>query len=468
MSTNTDQQEQGERPEDPLAVKGEPTKGFFVYTLTKDIQLDRAIADLVDNCVDGAKRLRDGLAEVPGPTQSTDRYNGLFVRITVNKDQFCIEDNCGGIPIDVARRYAFKFGRDAGFIETANSVGQFGVGMKRALLKFGSKFLVQTHHGAEKYEIEVDVNKWLEQSGWDFRITRLENDDSPASPRGTKIVASNLYPAVSQTFSQNYFSEVMLRNRIRTAQQHFLRNGLTIQLNDVSIVSDDWQLKIGSGIEPHYERYDEDADSDAPIRVRIYAGLGESTHARAGWYVFCNGRCILEADQSLTTGWGEVAGADGVSVPRYHGQFSRFRGFVYLDCAKAEKLPWNSTKTDLDLESPVYRNLRTRLVKALRPIIDFLNALDSEKDLEPPDQLLSHAISSAATQALSSIPERKTFAFNANAVSKKGPPLINVAFKKTRKEVDELAVKLKTSSARDTGIAAFDFAYQRLVVEDDL
>ena len=113
MSTNQESQGQAEVAEDPYAVKGEPTKGFFVYTLTKDIQLDRAIADLVDNSVDGAKRLRDGNNPVPGPTDASQQYANLFVKINVGPKEFSIEDNCGGIPIDVARRYAFKFGRDA-------------------------------------------------------------------------------------------------------------------------------------------------------------------------------------------------------------------------------------------------------------------------------------------------------------------------------------------------------------------
>ena len=40
--------------------KAVPTKQFFVSMLTRDISLDDAILDLIDNCLDGALRLANG------------------------------------------------------------------------------------------------------------------------------------------------------------------------------------------------------------------------------------------------------------------------------------------------------------------------------------------------------------------------------------------------------------------------
>ena len=39
-------------------VNANPTKDFFIQMLTKDIKLERAIIDLIDNSIDGAKNLR--------------------------------------------------------------------------------------------------------------------------------------------------------------------------------------------------------------------------------------------------------------------------------------------------------------------------------------------------------------------------------------------------------------------------
>ena len=105
--------------ENSLAVEAEPTKEFFISMLVRDIQLIPAIVDLVDNSVDGAIRLR-GAASL----------DGLVVRLTVSENEFKIADNCGGIPLPIARTYAFRFGRAVGMAATPHSIGQFGVGMK--------------------------------------------------------------------------------------------------------------------------------------------------------------------------------------------------------------------------------------------------------------------------------------------------------------------------------------------------
>ena len=39
-------------------VDASPTKEFFIYMITRDIQTNAAIVELVDNAIDGAKRLR--------------------------------------------------------------------------------------------------------------------------------------------------------------------------------------------------------------------------------------------------------------------------------------------------------------------------------------------------------------------------------------------------------------------------
>src|ERR1700688_3958157 len=105
-------------------IDASPTKDFFISMLIKDIGTTRAIIDLVDNCVDGARRLRPN-----------GEYDGLRVDIETDDGHFEIRDNCGGVPVNLARNYAFRFGRPTEMAATPHSVGQFGVGMKRALFK---------------------------------------------------------------------------------------------------------------------------------------------------------------------------------------------------------------------------------------------------------------------------------------------------------------------------------------------
>ena len=43
--------------------------------------------------------------------QRDGNYTGLWVRIEINSERLIVKDNCGGIPVDIARNYAFRFGR---------------------------------------------------------------------------------------------------------------------------------------------------------------------------------------------------------------------------------------------------------------------------------------------------------------------------------------------------------------------
>src|SRR5262245_51610287 len=96
-----------------------PTKELFIDMLTRDIALIPAIIDLVDNSSDGAKRLREN-----------GSFKGLWARVEISPEEFRIIDNCGGMTIEVAEKYAFRFGRPPGAPFVKHSVGQFGVGMK--------------------------------------------------------------------------------------------------------------------------------------------------------------------------------------------------------------------------------------------------------------------------------------------------------------------------------------------------
>ena len=85
----------------------QPTKDFFVHMITRDIELKDALLDLLDNCLDGARRgiHKDNNDDVEKP------YEGYWAEISIEKNSFSIKDNCGGIGLDLAIDYAFRLGR---------------------------------------------------------------------------------------------------------------------------------------------------------------------------------------------------------------------------------------------------------------------------------------------------------------------------------------------------------------------
>ena len=104
--------------------------------ITKDISLEDCILDLIDNCLDGARKAKHSATA----GAAVGDYAGFRAAVEFDANRFQIADNCGGINISEAIDYAFHFGRrlDAP-VEGDYSIGLYGIGMKRAIFKMGNK-----------------------------------------------------------------------------------------------------------------------------------------------------------------------------------------------------------------------------------------------------------------------------------------------------------------------------------------
>lgn len=441
---------------DDFEIKALPTKELFVHVLTRDIRLEEAVLDLVDNCIDGAKRLHPGAHE---------RFDGRWIKINFSGTQFSIEDNCGGIPIDTAANYAFRFGRDPKMKQTPNSIGQFGVGMKRALLRFGRKFIVTSATDTDYLEVVVDVPKWLAQpdDNWSFRFSERRANDG--APIGTKIVVEDLNSDAKTRFpTQEFKNEVIYR--IERNAQEYLTNGLSITVNNTPAKPQVAQFLNSDMIMPVRKEEVYDRHSESPIYAEFLVGVSESSPMEAGWYIACNGRVILSADQSKITGWDTIRTDEGgVGAPKYHNQYSRFRGFLSFMCADAAKLPWNTMKTGVDPDTVVYQDARREMISLMRPIIDFLNKVDREGQEDESDRPLTQMLASATPVAYNKAAQY-TETFKVTAPPKpSGPKMVTIQFKKTKTEADKLVSALDANSFRNAGEMAWDEAVERYVEE---
>lgn len=432
---------------DDLVINARPTKEFFIYMLTKDIPLVRAIIDLVDNSWDGALRVNR--------KHPLDR---LFIRLDLSKDEFVIKDNCGGIPYEIAKKYAFRFGRPTDMERTDKSVGQFGVGMKRALFKIGKKFIVESNSADSKFSVIVDVESWKQESEWEFRFNDVvKHERSPSWEKlGTTITVTDLYDSVAEDFgSEVFLSE--LRDAIASAHQQNLGKGIVMKIGDTPLEVDLATLKESGKLKPGHSKMVVDKDSNAPIQVDIFVGVSDSNPQSAGWNVYCNGRMILECDGSASTGWGE---GNGKIIPRYHNQFARFRGHVFMDCDDASKLPWNTTKTGVDENSPVYEAVRQKMIQAMRPVIDFLNRLDSEKEIIADEQVLTKEVDKAKHVQLTLIDGESQFEapvlLPAQNVSEQ---LVRISYKVPQQQFDDVKDSLGASSNKEVGERTFKYYY---------
>lgn len=149
-------------------VAADPAKGFFVSMLIKDITLRDAIGDLVDNAVDAIKARAKG---------STD-LKGYEIEIKLGKSYFSITDNGFGMEAKVARETAFNFGKSDKHQLISNSIGQFGIGMKRAFFKLGNYIKVKSVAENSSFELTIDVPEWLKKpKEWKFEFDKGTLDE---------------------------------------------------------------------------------------------------------------------------------------------------------------------------------------------------------------------------------------------------------------------------------------------------
>jgi hypothetical protein len=435
---------------DPKRIETEPTKDFFISMLIRDVSLKDVIGDLVDNCVDGARS-----------KTINDDYNGYNIDIVFDKNGFSISDNCGGIEVEIARHYAFRIGRAKGFPGVPGSVGQFGIGMKRALFKIGKYFTISSAAPKSYWELDVDVDDWSSREGWEFQFKEFEESSEPKQMLGTHIHVTKLNPDVVTDFTDRKFVNE-LKAELELENLYPISKGLNITLNSIQLGKRNLELSTSDTIKPAYYEY----TSENNVHVKVITGIGEPSLEDGGWYLFCNGRLVLGPEQTPITGW--TGGRLGDGGPKYHGQFNRFRGYVFFEADDAGLLPWNTTKNGVDLDSALFKKIRARMIEMMKPVITFLNKMKDERegDPSPSDLFYQNEVDKTSKVNIAEIASSagaiaaytaKVFTHPAPAIRAERVNTITISYKKPKEEVDKVKRILETKSNKEVGERTFDY-----------
>ncbi|HDU8642531.1 ATP-binding protein [Morganella morganii] len=417
-------------------INANPTKEFFIDMLTRDIALDRAILDLIDNSVDASRQ--------EGKPDS-------WIRLTLKDDKFEIYDNCGGIDRHIAKNYAFRFGRASDSPETPNSVGQFGVGMKRTLFKLGKKFVVESKKNNNSFRISIDVDEWKnrEEDNWTFEIEHIDNTE--LNDGETKIIVTDLYKEISNQFNLPTFAN-SLSNEVSSAHFKSINSGLKIYINEK--LASEYKLVILNSDEIKPYRSEIIVDD---VKINIIAGISERILKKGGWYIVCNGRLVESAEQTEMSGW------RGDGIPQYHADYAFFRGVVEFDCSNSSKLPWTTTKTGVDSNNPVYIAALHHMKVAMRQIIAFLRSRAKEDQQFKSTLLESTPLNNEIERA---IKEKKFVVPSAVSTSDKfispsplsplsEPKETSVQYKIPTKDMNKVKESLGVSSNSEAGKQTF-------------
>lgn len=348
-----------------------PAKKFFVESLTRDIDLADAILDLLDNCVDGARRL--------GLENNNKPYQKYRADINFTGKEFSIKDNCGGIPLTDAKNCAFKFGRPSEYANRADgTIGVIGIGMKRAILKLGKSTVVHSRHSKDVFQVKIEP-EWIENEDWNLKFDHVKAE---IEKDGTLITVSKLNESVQAEFENILFSK-KLWEKVTGAFALLISRGFSVYINGKKVESQPpsllWQKNDKQGIpviRPYIYR-----DEVEGVHVYIAVGFREADRQTndndssrsyystepAGWTVACNDRVVLFCDKSEQTGWGTGR------VPEYHTQFIRISGFAEFSSKDSSKLPFTTTKHGINQQSKVFLKVFDRMREGTKLFTDWTN-----------------------------------------------------------------------------------------------
>jgi len=327
--------------------------------------------------------------------------------------------------------------------------------MKRALFKLGSAFRVESHAEHSSFALSVNVPSWQELDEWAFPLESAdETTTRPQAETGTRLRVRPLHEEVAadlalDTFTTSLVAELRAKHRVSIAE------GLTIIVNGSEVSPWPITLLSGENLTPGQRSTRYTAPRPSPVDVVLSAGLGDSEPTQAGWYVFCNSRLVLGPDQTILTGWGE---GRGHRIPRFHTQFSRFRGYVFFDSNRADLLPLTTTKVGVDSTSALWRATRLQMIEMTRPVIDFLNALDWENPQVLGDEVgtLEQVVAQAKPVLVHELAEGTFRAPGRNVVARP-PATSSIQYRKLIEDIDRAKELLGASTNSEVGDRTFDY-----------
>lgn len=454
-------------------VDASPVKSFFVSMLTRDIQLEDAILDLLDNCVDGILRTNESTCITP--------YDGYKAEIKFNHDSFEISDNCGGIPWDL-HDYAFRMGRSPERPrDAAGSVGVYGIGMKRAIFKLGMHCLISSKHQSDQYEVEIEPDWVRDERRWHIPV-RAAEIDKPYD--GTTIVVGELHRGIAETFGAGAkaFTSSLTR-MIATHYAYIIEKGFEVVVNGESIaprttklVADFSSPSANDVVRPFVFRTESDG-------VDVYLAVGFTrpipteneinddnevlrySSQDAGWTILCNDRAVVYCDRSELTGWGEAR------VPRYHTQFIAIAGIVEFKSDDPSKLPTTTTKRGIDASSPLYLQVKNKMREGMRVFTDYTNkwkgqAEDAKQHIDQGVRLSLNEIKKADSRVrfttTRTLPQGQQHKPRLPVPPKPEPTMRRITFYKEISKIKEVADYLGDSDMQpsEVGEDCFDTVYQ--------
>lgn len=323
--------------------------------LTTDIDCKDSLFDLIDNSIDAAREALQKANPLSAHGFVQEDFGGFEVSLGISGKEIWLEDNCSGIDQNEMESRLLVIGEAPG---KPKAIGQFGAGLKRALLKLGTEYEITTNNNGKTYVMGFSA-KDLTSSIDSIEAKYVKHSDRPF----TRVTIRHLSKAADMEISMNSAWGSEFSRELGIRYHLFLKKGLVIKINNVPIAGHCPTIREVANVKLQENSY---TDLPGGIIVKIRAGMhseyvlpGEPEYSEKvnekltqeyGWYFVCNDRVVKIACRDNKFGWSK----------KWHPEYYGFVGWVYF-VGDAKYMPWNSKKTDIEPSSDVFSAIKDHL-----------------------------------------------------------------------------------------------------------
>lgn len=331
---------------------------YLENTLTTDISVLESIFDLIDNSIDAARDhivSRSFEKDVYGLPCDYSDYK-IIIRLGINS--ISILDNCLGMDERTLTSHAFKTA------DTSNhkyGIGHYGLGLKRALLKFGGKFAMSSDNGNVAFKMRFDNEVFSGEK----ELTASVYEST--GRRKTLFVVSNIKPSVQYEVRGIAWFENAIK-LLKTRYAAYTEKGLQITILNAHL----GQIERADGTIPSIRSDSKFKPISRPLEIEgvsIFIDSGvhgkyyfptEKPYALVvnktltdefGLYFICNDRVIVSSSTATEHGW----------KTKWHSEYNGFVCIVRFVSEDPQKIPWNTLKTALKTDGSLFVAVRDEL-----------------------------------------------------------------------------------------------------------
>ena len=325
--------------------------------MATDLDFRMALFEIIDNSIDAWRKAQTGTK--------------LMIHIYADRehDSLIYTDNAGGVKENNIAEL-FTLG-DNGSKTSQETIGEFGVGLKRALFFMAKRFVLETRAPGETgFKTDLKVDSYFNDENWEMSYVPGTDLDEGF----TRITF------LEMNFTLSDKVERELRKSIAETYAYSLTNNGEIFINDTSVTF----YKFDS-----WARFEEPYDEYSPKNIRFKTGSGNAsveftvkiglmeTFAQTGdygFYIYCNDRLAIRAGKTPELGFND-------SEFHYpHARFARFRCEIFIN-GPGSLMPWNSTKSGLNFDNPLLKQILPDIKKVAYHYLKFSSKIASDKSL---------------------------------------------------------------------------------------